>query len=424
MEHEQQAGYRETELDWLPEEWEVVKLGDVADVIMGQSPPGKTYNQLNTGMPFLQGKAEFGSTHPKYIKSTTMPIKIAKKGSVLLSVRAPVGDVNIANIDYCIGRGLSAISLNNGDNLFLFHLLTYHKTEIEKEGTGSTFKAINKSKLLNLTIPLPPLPEQRKIAAVLAAIQDARDRTEQVIAALKEFKKSLMKHLFTYGSVRVDEVNQVRLKETEIGMMPEGWDVVKIGYVAKFQGGYAFKSQDYSQSGIRLFRISNVSFGKVLWKDVAYLPEIYSEKYKEYILNPGDLVMAMTRPIVSGGIKITRLKDQDCPSLLNQRVGRFILKSGVDTEFLFQILFNDSFVKSIGFGALGSQQPNISATQIENILIPLPLLPVQHQIAAILSAVDEKIEKEENTKNALNSLFQSMLHELMTAKLRVNDLEV
>jgi len=196
-------------------------------------------------------------------------------------------------------------------------------------------------------------------------------------------------------------------KQTELGELPVEWGVVKIGDVSKFQGGFAFKSKDYVDKGIRLFKISNVSFGYVLWEDISYLPENYLSEYNDYTLNEGDLILAMTRPIVSGGIKITRLKDTDVPSLLNQRVGRFILKENVDVEFLFQILFDQSFVNSISLGAIGSQQPNISAKQIEGIFIPLPPLPIQQEIAEILSSVDSKIEQEENKKKALEELFKS-----------------
>src|SRR3989338_5139186 len=89
--------YKETELGELPKEWGVVKLGDKCNLVMGQSPDGETYNKEGNGMPFLQGKAEFGTLFPKHIKYTTKPAKIAKKGTILLSVRAPVGDVNIAD---------------------------------------------------------------------------------------------------------------------------------------------------------------------------------------------------------------------------------------------------------------------------------------------------------------------------------------
>ena len=218
--------------------------------------------------------------------------------------------------------------------------------------------------------------------------------------------------------------NSINLKETEIGLVPEEWEVKKIGSFAKFQGGYAFKSTDYQSEGVPLFKISNVSFGETDWNEKSYLPYSYLSEYSQFELKPGDLVMAMTRPIVSGGIKIARLSDSDCPCLLNQRVGRFIVNQDVDVDFLFQILFDQSFISSISYGALGSQQPNISANKIEQISIPLPPLCIQQKIASILSTADKKIEAEETQKKNLDGLFKSLLHNLMTGKVRVNHIEV
>jgi len=196
---------KETEIGLVPRDWEVVRLVEVSKITMGQSPPGTTYNTIGDGKPFLQGKAEFGFLHPKHVKYTTKPLKIAMKGSVLLSVRAPVGDVNLADQEYCIGRGLSSLSLTEGNNIFLFYLLNYFKSKIESEGTGSTFKAINKSKLENFKIPLPPLPIQQKIASILSAIDQKIEAEESKKKALEDLFKSLLHNLMT-AKVRVNNL--------------------------------------------------------------------------------------------------------------------------------------------------------------------------------------------------------------------------
>jgi len=275
-------GYKMTELGPLPEEWEVVKMGEVADVVMGQSPPGSSYNEKGEGLPFLQGKAEFGSIHPKHIKYTTAPMKIAPKNSVLLSVRAPVGDVNIADIEYCIGRGLSSLSLKNGNNIFLFYILSNLKGELEKEGTGSIFKAITKTKLMNFALPLPPLPEQQKIAAVLSAVQEAKEKTQAVIDATKALKKSMMKHLFTYGPVPPEETENVPLKETEIGKVPEEWEVVKLGEVVreKITDG-THKTPQYIGNGIPFITITNIVNGKIDFSKCRFI----SEEEHNFLIN-------------------------------------------------------------------------------------------------------------------------------------------
>lgn len=196
---------KETDIGMVPEGWDVVRLGDVTDLIMGQSPPGSTYNKKGNGIPFLQGKAEFGDMHPRHIKFTTDPKKIAPPHSILMSVRAPVGDVNIADIEYCIGRGLGSISLINGDNQYLFYNLTFIKPSIKKEGTGSTFKAINKSKLEDVQVPFPPLPEQRRIADMLSSVDEKIQLEEDKKKALDDLFKTLLNDLMT-AKIRVNDL--------------------------------------------------------------------------------------------------------------------------------------------------------------------------------------------------------------------------
>lgn len=155
-------------LNRLPAHWHQVKLEEVCDIVMGQSPVSSTYNKHGQGLPFLQGKTEFTHLYPRVSIYCTDPLKVAKKGDVLLSVRAPVGDVNIADQDYIIGRGLGALFLRDGCNPFLFFALLYNKERLKAQGSGTTFDSINKAVLANFSILLPPLPEQRAIATGLS----------------------------------------------------------------------------------------------------------------------------------------------------------------------------------------------------------------------------------------------------------------
>ena len=131
--------------------WETVRLGGgkVCQIIMGQSPPSSTYNKLQDGLPFLQGNMEFGEIYPSPSIYCSEPVKIAEKNDVLISVRAPVGEVNISSSKVCIGRGLAAIRCkpNNTNYLFLFCCLKYTAKTFEAISAGSTFKAIRKNDL-------------------------------------------------------------------------------------------------------------------------------------------------------------------------------------------------------------------------------------------------------------------------------------
>jgi type I restriction enzyme, S subunit len=411
-------GYKATELGVLPEEWIISKLVSAAQIIMGQSPPGTSYNETNNGRPFLQGKAEFGDVNPKNIKYTTDPKKIAPVGSVLMSVRAPVGDVNIADIEYCIGRGLAAISLKKDDNLFLFFLLQHLKDEIEKEGTGSIFKSINKAKLSEFEIPLPPLPEQQAIAATLRTVQEAKEKTDTVIAATKALKAAMMKHLFTYGPVPPEEADKVVLKETEIGPLPEEWDLQPLGNISKISsGGTPSRTEpSYWNGEIPWIRTGEINYS-MIEKTEENITKAGLENSSARIVPNGSLLMAMYgEGVTRGRVGITGID-----ASINQAVAAIFPSEKMLTPFLYYYL-ESSYEKNRLLGH-GAHQRNLSATIIKTILVPIPTKKTQQQIVEILSSIDQKLTAEQSRKEALDILFTSLLHDLMMAKIRVNPTE-
>ena len=167
----------------LPKAWRWVRLGEVCEVIAGQSPPGDTYRKTAEGLAFFQGKADFGPRHPVARTWCVAPTKVALPGDILISVRAPVGPTNVANVKCCIGRGLAAIRCGSqSDPDFILAALRLFEADLAKMGSGSTFSAIKRKVLESLRIPLPPLAEQRRIAAILkeqlAAVEKARAAAE------------------------------------------------------------------------------------------------------------------------------------------------------------------------------------------------------------------------------------------------------
>lgn len=136
--------------------WKKVKLSDVSKIIMGQSPPSSSYNEKGIGMPFYQGNVDFGEKYPKIKKYTDKITKVANENTILMSVRAPVGELNITKIECCIGRGLCSIKINGELNLeYLFYYLKNIMISIKKVEKGSTFKSINRKEIENIEILLP-----------------------------------------------------------------------------------------------------------------------------------------------------------------------------------------------------------------------------------------------------------------------------
>jgi type I restriction enzyme M protein len=160
------------EVSALPGAWPWKRLQDVTAIIMGQSPPGSTYNDAGEGLPFFQGKADFGELYPVARQWCTAPIKVAGPGDVLISVRAPVGPSNLCAETCCIGRGLAALRPGPSmESKFLLFVLRGMEPEIARMGQGSTFAGITKRDLERLRVPVPPLDEQRRIVAYLERVQ-------------------------------------------------------------------------------------------------------------------------------------------------------------------------------------------------------------------------------------------------------------
>ena len=140
----------------IPEGWEVKKLSEIANITMGQSPDGSSYNEDGQGTIFFQGSTDFGWLFPTIRQYTTAPARMAKKGDILLSVRAPVGDINIANNDCCIGRGLAALNSKAGYDGFLFYVMKYFKQVFDRRNSeGTTFGSITKDDLHSLELANP-----------------------------------------------------------------------------------------------------------------------------------------------------------------------------------------------------------------------------------------------------------------------------
>ena len=187
--------------DELPEGWRWAQLNDVCSITLGQSPPGSTYRSYPVGLPFFQGKADFGDTHPVARKWCVEPKKIAQPGDILISVRAPVGPTNVAAEECCIGRGLASLRASADiDQSFLLHALKAMEGEIAATGTGSTFSSISGKHLRIIRIPIPPLNEQLRIVerleAQLATTDRAREAARAQLEALEAMPGALLREIF------------------------------------------------------------------------------------------------------------------------------------------------------------------------------------------------------------------------------------
>ena len=187
--------YKDTPIGKIPVDWEVVKLSKISEINMGQSPPSTDCNEQGDGLPFYQDNAEFGTKYPSPQKWCNRPKKIADEGDILISVRAPVGEINIAPHKCCIGRGIAAVRAKDLDDKFLYQSMLLRRKALRKMAQGSTSQTINHKGLSEMLLLLPPPPEQKKIAKILTTLDDPIEKTAKIIEKTKVLKKGLMQRL-------------------------------------------------------------------------------------------------------------------------------------------------------------------------------------------------------------------------------------
>jgi len=190
----------------LPNGWKWVSLGDdsLVTLIMGQSPPGNTYNKDRHGLPFFQGKADFGNIYPEPSVWCAEPIRIAEPNDILLSVRAPVGPTNIAKEKCCIGRGLAAIRCKEELSYkYLIWILRHFEQQISLEGVGSTFNAIGKDDIKAISFPLPPTINEQmiianKLESKMAEIESMRQSLFRQKEAIEALSGAILREVFDF----------------------------------------------------------------------------------------------------------------------------------------------------------------------------------------------------------------------------------
>ena len=396
----------------------MARLDEVADLIMGQSPPSSAYNKDGRGLPFFQGKVDFGFRHPTPRIYCDQPTKIAQKNDILMSVRAPVGPMNIADQTCCIGRGLAAIRGKEIVSEFLYYNLNYIQDYIASLGTGSTFKAINKNQLASIEVNLHDFDttEQERIAHILCIVQNAIAQQNDLVSLTRELKRTILHKLFTEG------LRGEKKKKTEIGLMPESWDVLPLDkLLSQTQYGLSVRGEVSGDYGI--LRMTNQIEGKISTEKMQFV-NISKRDFENYRLKHGDILFNRTNSMELVGR--TAIFDIEGDFVF----ASYLIRVKTDAErynpfFLNHYLNWDETqrrLKSIALRAVS--QSNISATRLRTFQVPVPSLEEQSEIISMIDTVIEKTKNHHRKKYLFEELFRTLLHQLMTAQIRVNNIEL
>ena len=209
----------------IPVGWEVGALSDIANITMGQSPEGSSYNENGRGTIFYQGSTDFGIRFPTVRMFTTEPARFAQKGDILMSVRAPVGAMNIANTDCCIGRGLSAMNSKIGSITYLYYIMDYFRHTFEnKNGAGTTFGSITKDELFELPVVIPDSNILKQFEFVVKPIFDKQMNIGFEIQKLTDLRDRLLPLLMN-GQVEVSTNNSSEFCNAKLGKQATACDM-------------------------------------------------------------------------------------------------------------------------------------------------------------------------------------------------------
>ncbi len=402
----------------VPEGWYQSKLGVVADLIMGQSPPSNTYNNSRIGLPFFQGKTDFGSHYPSVRVWCSKPTKVAEKDSILFSVRAPVGDINIASESCCIGRGLAAIKGTKVEQAFLYQTFKFVKHRFQLLAQGSTFEAVSGGEMRDFKLILPPLPEQKKIAAILTSVDTVIEKTQAQIDKLKDLKTGMMQELLTKG------IGHTEFKDSPVGWIPVEWEVDSIesfgiSILDGDRGKEYPKEKDFFQNEYCLF----LSAKNVTKHGFKFNETVYITKKKDDLLRKGKLIRNDIVITTRGTVGNIALYD-DSISYNHIRInsGMAIIRNQedkLDTEYLNLVLHSPLVCEQIELLAFGSAQPQLTIGLIKNLFIPKPDIEEQNKISKSIGSIQEKISIVESKLKSLQNTKKALMQDLLTGKVRL-----
>ncbi len=368
----------------------MARLDQICTLNMGQSPDSSSYNENSEGMPFFQGNADFGKIHPKVRVWCSSPTKIAHEGDVLISVRAPIGALNIADRECCIGRGLAALTVNEAlcNKDYLWYAIASKVDELNSKGTGSTFKAISKNVLAETDIPLPCLAEQLKIAEKLAKVDEMIALRKTQLAKLDQLVKSRFIELF--GDPVSNSNNLPELTLPELGEFGRGVSKHRPRNDPKLLGG----KYPLIQTG----EVANAQL---------YITE-YENTYSELGFKQSKLWQAGTLCItIAANIAKTAILTFDA-CFPDSVVG---FKANDKTNNIFMHYWFSFFQAILEAQAPESAQKNINLKILSELKIIVPPIEQQNLFAAFVEQTDKSKLVIQQSLDKLELLKKSLMQE-------------
>ena len=378
------------------------KLQEIVDVTMGQSPKSEYYNTDGKGYPFLQGNRTFGVKYPSFDTYTTVMTKPAKAGDVIMSVRAPVGDLNITPVDMCLGRGVCSLRMKNGNQSFLYYMMKYYVPHLLKKESGTVFGSVNRNDINGLEVDIPEDEQiQRRIARYLEMIDDKIELNNAINNNLLEQVQTLYRNRF------VDTVNN----ERRICRADEYFDI-SIGKTPPRKEPQWFSTNPQDVTWVSISDMGTCGL---------YISSSSEQLTKEAVDRHNVKIVPDNTVLLSFKLTVGRIAITNGEMTTNEAIAHFKTDKKEINEYLY------CYLKCFNYQTMGSTS-SIATAVNSKIIKGMPfVVPTDdelmdfHSVAAPMFA---KIKANQTESENLTAVRDTLLPKLMSGELDVSDIDL
>jgi type I restriction enzyme S subunit len=431
---ELKKGYKKTEFGVIPEDWEVKPLGTISSVSSGGTPNRMNATYWDGNIPWVTTSLiDFNEINnaEEFITELGLKNSAAKlltPGTILLALYGQGktrGKVGILGITATTNQACASINLSKTvSQKFVFHYLVKQYDAIRGLSNSGSQDNLNSQIVKSILIPLPPLPEQRAIAEALSDVDALLEALDRLIDKKRNIKQATMQQLLT-GKKRLPGFEKNKeYKQTEVGMIPEDWEVTSIGsLIYNLRGGASLKPNDFVDTGIKIIPKSGVNrtgFLKIDENEIQYCSNSFADLHQNNLIDQNFTVVVL-RDLVPSGPNIGLVVDirEKGNYLLAQGVYGFKTTKQLDSKYLVYLSNTHWYRKRMNIIMVGSTQVHITNSAFKDINIPLPNYLEQIAIGTFLSEMDSEITALEKRREKTNALKQAMMQELLTGKTRL-----
>ena len=391
--------------------WPMISLGELVDIKGGGTPDKNNSEYWNGDIPWASVKDFKKNILDSTLDSITLlgvrnsATSVIPAGNIIVPTRMALGKVAINTIDLAINQDLKALFIKDNDIVdrdYLFRWLESQSSLIESEGKGATVKGITLPFLKGLNVPIPPINEQKRIAAILDKAEGIRQKREQAMKLANDFLRTTFLNMF--GAPVENPKNLKKAPITEL---------------AEVITGFAFKSNEYisdAPESVRLCRGANTLTGYLDWADTKFWPKNKLEKLDNYLIKAGDIILAMDRPWISSGLKVCIFPENQRETYLVQRVARLRPRCESYTNYIYSCIKSPAFEKHCC--PTETTVPHISPVELKNFEVLIPPDELMVHFHSIVSIINNSLNKMASGDIDSDALFSKLSQQAFSGHLK------